>query len=110
VPVAARSASCTSCFKGLILDDLWVRESGYSGRLITCGRITVDRKARAITRTVQASGAVEILGALEANVTSHGMIYVGSSGRVKGDCEARELVVEAGAIIDGGYFKIGPAA
>ena len=54
VPWAARSASCPLCFKGLILDDLLVRESGYS-RLFTCGKITVEKKAKAITRSIEAS-------------------------------------------------------
>jgi hypothetical protein len=110
VPGAARSASCPLCFKGLMLDDLLVRDSGYSGRLITCGRVRVERQARAVTRTVCASEAVEVLGTLEASVTSHGTVYVASGARMKGDCRADALVVDRGAVIDGGFFRIGPDA
>jgi len=105
VPIAARSASCPSCFKGLVLDDLTVRESGYSLKLLTCGKVTVEKKARAITRTVEASAGVDILGTLEAKVMSHGQVYVGPGARMKGDCDATSLVVEPGAVLDG-VFRI----
>ena len=107
VPLAARSISCPLCFKGLILDDLLVRDSSYSSRLHTCGTITVDKKARAVTRSIEACAGVEILGTLEAKVTCHGLVHLGPGGRMKGDCEAPELIVEFGAVIDGGFFRIG---
>jgi cytoskeletal protein CcmA (bactofilin family) len=106
VPAAARSASCPACFKGLILDDLTVRDSGYSTKLLTCGKIVVEPKARAITRTVEACEGIEILGTLEAKVLSHGPVFVGAGGRVKGELEARSLVVQPGAVIEG-VLKIG---
>jgi hypothetical protein len=109
-PFAARSASCPMCFKGLILDDLLVRDNGYSGRLTTCGKITVDKRARAISRCVEASAGVEIQGILEAKVMTHGPVHVCKGGRMKGDCEARSLVVELGAVIEGGFFRIGANA
>ena len=107
VPLAARSASCPLCFKGLVLDDLTVRDSGYSSKLTTCGKVTVEKKAKAITRSVEACEGVEILGILEAKVTSHGPVYLAAGARMKGDCEAQSLVVEPGAVIEGGFFRIG---
>ena len=106
VASAARSASCPLCFKGLVLDDLTVREGLYSSKLLTCGKVRVESKARAVTRSVEACEGVEILGSLEAKVTSLGPVYVGPGARMKGDCEASALVVAPGAVIDG-VFRIG---
>jgi hypothetical protein len=107
VSAAARTASCPLCFKGLVLDDLTVRDSGYNSKLMTCGKVTVEKKAKAVSRAVEACEGVEILGTLEAKVHSHGPVYVGPDGRMKGDCEAQSLVVVPGAIIEGGFFRIG---
>lgn len=109
VPAAARTASCPSCYKGIVLDDLSVREGGggMSGRLYTCGKVTIHKKARAVTRQVEAGGGVEVDGVLEAKVNSGGTVVVGAKARVKGDCSAPSLVVEEGAVIEGGFFRIG---
>ena len=110
VAAAARTASCPQCFKGLVLDDLTVRDSSYNSKLMTCGKVTVEKKAKAVSRSVEACEGVEILGTLEAKIHSHGAVYVGPGGRMKGDCEAQSLVVEPGAVIEGGFFKIGVRA
>ncbi len=109
VPAAARTASCPKCYKGLVLDDLTVRDaSGSIGKLTTCGGVTIMPKARSITRRVEAGGDVVVHGHLEASVSSGGAVRLGERAHVKGDVTARCLVVEPGAIIDGGYFRIGP--
>jgi hypothetical protein len=110
VPAAARTASCPKCYKGLVLDDLTVRDaSGAIGKLTTCGDVTIMAKARSITRQVNAGGDVVVHGHLEASVSSGGAVRLGERAHVKGDVKAKSLVVEPGAIIDGGYFCIGPA-
>ena len=110
VPLMARSSSCPMCFKGLTLDDLQVRANGFSGRLNTCGKVTVEKKARAVTRSVEVSSGIDVLGSLEAKLTSFGPVYFGPGARMKGDCQAPSLVVELGAVIEGGFFRIGAAA
>ncbi|MCX5689695.1 MAG: polymer-forming cytoskeletal protein [Planctomycetota bacterium] len=111
VPAAARTASCPLCYKGIVLDDLAVKDAGsYTGRLVTCGTVTIHSRARTVTRSVEAGKGVHIEGVLEAKVCSGGTITISPGARVKGDCEARSLVVEAGAIIEGGFFRIGAAA
>ena len=104
---AARSATCPRCYKGLILDDLLVQEGSYAGKLTTCGKITVDRKARAITRVVEASAGLEVVGQLEAKVTSHGPVFVGKGARMTGECQASSFIAEPGAVIEG-ILRIGP--
>ncbi|HYE61608.1 MAG TPA: polymer-forming cytoskeletal protein [Phycisphaerales bacterium] len=107
VPMAARSASCPLCHRGLILDDLLVRDSGFAGKLTTCGKVLIEKKGRAVTRQIEACQGVDILGAVEAKVVSYGTVYLGKTARVKGDFEAPEIVVERGAVLEG-MLRIGP--
>lgn len=110
VPARARTASCPICYKGIVLDDLTVRDAGWNGKLSTCGRVLVQRKGRAIARSVEAGDGVDVEGTLEAKIASQGTVRIGKTGRLKGDCVAQSLVVEAGAVIEGGFFRIGPKA
>jgi cytoskeletal protein CcmA (bactofilin family) len=105
VPMAARSASCPLCHRGLILDDLRVHE-GFAGKLTTCGKILIDKKGRAVTRQIEGCEGVDILGAVEARVISQGNVFLGKTARVKGDFEAPTIVVERGAVLEG-MFRIG---
>jgi cytoskeletal protein CcmA (bactofilin family) len=106
VPLAARSASCPLCHRGLVLDDLLVRDNGFAGKLATCGKVLVEKKGRAITRPIDACEGVDILGSVEARIVSLGPLYLGRSARVKGECQAPSIVVERGAVIDG-VLRIG---
>ena len=46
-------------------------------------------------------GGAEIAGELAASLRAHGIVLVRATGRLFGDVEARNLVVEAGAVIVG---------
>ncbi len=105
---AARTATCPACYKPLVLDDLSIREGGVSGKLATCGKITVEKKGRAVTRTVEAGRGVEVQGSLDAKVSSAGPVVLGSKATLKGEVEAPSLIVKAGCRIDGAFFRIGP--
>jgi hypothetical protein len=108
VPRAARTASCPLCYKGLVLDDLHVKDAAFgSTRLVTCGKVVVERKGRAVTRTVEAGDGVEVEGTLEAKVTAAGPVLLTSTARLKGELEAPELEVELGAVIRNVYLRIG---
>jgi len=106
----AISATCPGCYKGLVLDDLVVREVHWAGKLRTCGRVIVERKGRVIGRLVQAALGVEVEGIVEATVVSGGPVVVKTSAKLSGDCRAPRLIVEPGATISGGHFHIGPDA
>lgn len=109
VPAAARSAACPVCYRGLTLDDLRVREAGMGAKLSTCGRIVIERKAKASSRSVSAGDGLELHGTLEGNVTSYGTVVLGSRAKLKGDLVAPALVMEEGAVIEGGFLQIGVA-
>ncbi|NUQ68074.1 MAG: polymer-forming cytoskeletal protein [Phycisphaerales bacterium] len=104
--MAARSVTCPRCYRGLVLDDLIVRDSVSGAKLITCGRVVVERKGRAVTRHINARDGVEIEGEVEAQVSSGGVVHVGSRGCVRGDIAAASLVADTGAVIDG-FCRIG---
>lgn len=108
VPLAARTVTCPACYKGLLLDDLYVRDSAWVGKLSTCGSIRIEKKARAVTRCVQAGNGIEVLGTLEAKVTSHGPVHLGPASRFKGDIDATSIVIEPGAVLDGARLCIRP--
>lgn len=107
VPASAQSASCTSCGKHLNLNDVIVSTGGFGTSLATCGTLVVDRKARLVTRAVAASEELEVRGTLNAKVSCGGRLVLGNHATIKGDCKAKTLKVEPGAIIEGGYFEIG---
>lgn len=95
------------CYKGIVLDDLTVRDSsGTSPRLTTCGNVSILAKARSVMRQVQAGGDVRVQGYLEAAVESEGTVHLSQGSRLRGAVRARGLVVEEGAVIEG-EFTIG---
>lgn len=108
VPATARTASCPACYKGLVLDDLCVREGHAAGRLSTCGKVVVEKRGRAVTRAVEAAAGVEVSGTLEARVLSGGPVHIRKGAHLKGECQATSIIVEPGAIIDRAFFRIGP--
>ena len=108
VPATARTASCPACYKGLVLDDLCVREGHAAGRLSTCGKVVVEKRGRAVTRAVEAAAGVEVSGTLEARVLSGGPVHIRKGAHLKGECQATSIIVEPGAVIDRAFFRIGP--
>ncbi len=72
VPRTARTASCPVCYRGIVLDDLCVKDAGTVSKLATCGRVIVEKKGRAVTKRVEAAEGVEVLGQLEATISSGG--------------------------------------
>lgn len=106
----AISATCPACYKGLVLDDLVVRDVHWAGKLRTCGKVLVERKGRVVGRLVQAAQGVEVQGIVEATVVSGGTVIIKTAARLSGDCRAPRLIIEPGATIAGGHFHIGPDA
>ncbi len=109
VPASARSANCPACHKGLVIDDLTVKDASWSSRLTTCGRVFVQRKGRAVVRRVDAGEGIEVSGVLEGDVNSGGPVVVCKGATLRGaDCRATSLWVDPGGIIDNVRMTIGP--
>lgn len=111
VPASARSGSCTACHNRLMIDDLLVdADAMWSGPLATCGRVSVRSKARVNAKHIAAAEGIEISGDLAADLSCWGVVKLSRSAVFAGECRAKELVVEAGAIISSARFEIGPGA
>ena len=114
VPVPAKSAACRHCAKRLVLDDLTVRGAnlcpgGGHGPLLTCGRITVDERARVNARTMVAADGIEIRGDVTAKVACWGTVRLAAGAKLQGDLRTGALVVEPGATLNG-FLQVGEAA
>lgn len=102
----ALSATCPHCYKRLPLGDL-IYSGQHSGPAVqTAGIVFVDKKGTLEAPTVEGGEAVEVLGTLRGNVTTHGHVVIGKKATWTGDCVAPVLVVEPGATI-AGYFAVG---
>ena len=100
----AQSASCSRCHKQLTTRDISIRGLHWGGELRTTGDVTIERKARATCKRVEASGRVTVLGTLEAAAVSSGVgVVLGPGAVVRGVIEAPELEVCEGAVLEGGF-------
>lgn len=104
----AESATCPTCYKRQTVRDVVVDTDRSGGRVETTGILFIKRKGRVWAPGVRAGDAVEVLGELKADVVTHGHVVIGETARWRGDCTAKILIVEDGARIDGGFFRIDP--
>jgi len=105
-PIKAINATCPACCKRLTLTDIIIKGQHASRRVETCGIVFVEKKSQLAAADVFGGEAVEVLGELKGNVRTAGHVVIGRKAKWTGDCEAPLLVVEAGAVIDGGFFRI----
>lgn len=106
VPARAMSISCPWCYRRVTLDDLVVKDTCWTSRLQTCGRLVVHRKGSLVASLIEAREGIEVLGHVEGKLVSGGPVLIGPRARVKGDVQAPSVWVEPGAVIEGGYFQI----
>lgn len=106
VAAQARTGSCPKCSKALQFDDVVVADYFAVRKVQTCGKVVVNKKGRIVAQLVEASGGIEVQGAIEAKVVTPGRVHIGPKGHLKGDCLATTLAVELGATITGGIFQI----
>ncbi len=106
IPASAMTVTCPECYKQLNLEDISVRAMHWGGSLRTTGVVIIHKKARAVCNDVIASQGVRILGSLEASVRSAGPVYLGPNATVKGAINAPKLIVEPGAQLLGGPFRV----
>lgn len=100
------STSCPSCYKGLQLEDLYVRGYERATRLETCGRITVSKRGRVQAERVVAVEGVEVHGVMHANVRSGRRVVLAPGSQWRGDLSAPSIDVQQGALVFGGFWRI----
>jgi cytoskeletal protein CcmA (bactofilin family) len=102
------STPCPACHKTLLVEDIVVK--GYTGvtNLETCGKLIVRRKGHAVAKhRVVALAGIEVQGRLHCeHALTAGHTVIDKKAQWMGDLHATSLVVEAGAVISGGRFKI----
>jgi len=109
VPSRAMSISCPWCYKRVALDDVIIKNTVWTGKVQTCGKVVVRKNAELVASHVEASAGVEVYGRLEVGVggiISRSLIYVGPGATIKGDLSAPSIRVEPGGAIEGGMVKI----
>lgn len=106
VPSAAMSISCPWCYKRVTLDDLIVKDTCWTSKVQTCGRLIVERRGTLVASYIEARSGMTILGICEGKLVSGGAVTLGPKALVRGDLEAPSIDIADGATIEGGFFKI----
>lgn len=106
VPGAAMSISCPWCYRRVTLDDLVVKDTCWTSRVQTCGKLTVNKRATLVASLIEARSGMTILGVCEGRLLSGGPVFLGPKAHVRGDLEAPTIHISNGACIEGGFFKI----
>lgn len=101
-----QSTNCPDCNQRLIVEDVVIKQLTPVKQVNTCGRLVVRAKGSLLAERVHASEGVEVLGSLQAHVTSAGPVHIGPKARWKGDCTAPALSIDAGARIESGAFAV----
>lgn len=107
VPAAARNTTCPTCYRPLNLDDIEVRGASASAIIMTVGRLTIEAKAKPLTKRLHAGELLDVRGQVDANATCDGHVHLARSARASGQLKARSLTAEKGATFTG-LVEIGP--
>jgi hypothetical protein len=108
--VSARAVSfrCPKCTAPYSVSDVVVSHAQWNGAIQTDGCVHIAPGAQYRARSLHVTEHLYVEGTVESNSAAcGGTAYLTTTSRWKGDCRAAKLVVEAGAIIDGGFFEIG---
>lgn len=104
------SLRCPRCTTPLAIGDVALRVGVCAATIRAVGRVLVERAARYVGVQVVATTGIDVEGTLESDAWCGGTVRLGPAARWKGACRARALVVEEGAVIEGGHFSVGPGA
>lgn len=108
VSAKAVSASCAACYKHVGLVDQIFTGEHRGTKVQTCGLVLVEKKARVIVPRIDAAESLTVLGRLEVgSARTLGKVLIARGAVWKGDCTAREVVIEPGALVQGGKFTVG---
>lgn len=106
VPARALVLTCPHCYQRVKVDDVVVYDSFIGPQLRTCGSILVARKGVVQAGVIQSSKAIEVLGRLHGQVRCAGPVFIGPKAVWEGDVTATHIIVEPGATILGGLFRV----
>ena len=102
------STLCSGCHKTVLVEDIVVK--GYKGvnSLETCGKLIVRPRGHAAAQLrIIALAGIEVEGRLQCkSALTLGCVRIGGKAEWRGDLSAGSLLVEPGAVIKEGYFKV----
>ncbi len=105
----AITLTCPHCYKRVSLQDLIVHGIHHHKSVETAGIVVIERKGWLRSPNVRVVEGIEVHGRVEADVTCDGPVVLGPKAHWHGNLTAPALLVSAGAVITGGFFRIGPA-
>ncbi|MDX2017283.1 MAG: polymer-forming cytoskeletal protein [Planctomycetota bacterium] len=100
VAAHARTMTCGSCYRGLVLDDLILRATHMGSKLLTAGLVVVQPKVRVQSPLILAGEGVEVQGTVEGVVRCYGAVLVGPGAMLRGEVFASALIVQDGGMLD----------
>lgn len=106
VPARAMSISCPWCYQRVTLDDMVIKDTCWTSKVQTCGRVHVKKKGVLVASLVEACEGIYVEGVVDGNIVCHGPVHVGPKARIKGTLKAPSIQVEPGGEIDGGFLQI----
>jgi cytoskeletal protein CcmA (bactofilin family) len=102
ISARALTARCEHCGKNLDIQDLRIKGHHWGGILVTCGRISIGRKAEVTCTMAVASLGIDIMGRFTGLLVSGGPVTVASRASVRGAVWAPSITLEPGASLVGG--------
>lgn len=106
IPARALILTCPRCYQRVKVDDVVIYETHIGSALRTCGSILVARNGALHASAIHSSKAIEVLGKLQGHVTCAGPVFIGPKAVWEGDLTAGRIVIQPGATILGGHFRI----
>lgn len=88
--------------------DVLIDHACVTGAVRARGSVVVAREACCVASSVDA-GRVVVAGGMKGSVRATHEVRLQAGACFTGDCAADSLVVDEGAIIEGGFFEIGRA-
>lgn len=103
----AITLTCPHCYKRVGLQDLIIHGLHSSKTLETAGLLIVEKKAWLKVGRIHVGERIEVEGRVEATAFCEGPVILGPRSHWTGDLTAPSIHISPGAIITGGYFRIG---
>ena len=104
----AQNATCPSCSRRMVWNDVNVTTKYTGLSLETCGKVVIGPGARLALRSIKAGAGIEVHGTMECNAQSAGPVTIAPGATWNGDLVAPSVHVAPGARITGGVFRIVP--
>jgi hypothetical protein len=103
-----KSTSCPGCHKPVLVEDIVIKSYIGLTNIETCGRLIVQRRGCAVAQNrIVAHGGIEVKGRVQCvQALTAGQTLLTKQAEWTGNLNAQSLIVEQGAVINSGHFKV----